>query len=388
MSRKGENIYKRKDGRWEGRYIAGRTKNGKAVYKSVYARSYTLVKQKMQQIKTDSNIRNICPDTEKNHRTFASFLWEWLDFVKPRIKESSYVRYANLIEHHMEQQIGKHFPEDIDTRLIDDYINTLLRKKENEGAGLSAKTAADILGVTKSVIQYIDSRYKPLHCDLSQITIKKEEARMRILSREEQEVLVRYLLANPSRMNVGILLTLFTGLRIGELCALRWSDIRIEERVICVERTMQRIQNRRENRHTGQETDDLPRKTKIIITTPKSSKSIRKIPLPDQISQILKAGKCCGSEYFLTGKEQSYIEPRTMQYHFKKVLKQARVPEANYHALRHTFATRCVELGFDIKSLSEILGHASVNITLNRYVHPSMDVKKDNMEKLAFLIAV
>ena len=89
----------------------------------------------------------------------------------------------------------------------------------------------------------------------------------------------------------------------------------------------------------------------------------------------------------MTGKTNSCVEPRTLQYHFKKILQKSRIQEANYHALRHTFATRCIELGFDIKSLSEILGHASVNITLNRYVHPSMEMKRDNMEKLSELIA-
>lgn len=146
---------------------------------------------------------------------------------------------------------------------------------------------------------------------------------------------------------------------------------------------MQRIQNKR---------PEKPRlewgsRTRIIITPPKSSKSIRHIPIPEGVAEVLGEYQRHGNEYLLTGKENRYVEPRTLQYHFKKVLKKSSIEEANYHALRHTFATRCIELGFDIKSLSEILGHASVNITLNRYVHPSMELKRDNMEKLSGLIA-
>lgn len=129
------------------------------------------------------------------------------------------------------------------------------------------------------------------------------------------------------------------------------------------------------------------KRTRIIITPPKSRKSIRHIPIPDGVAQILEGYQRYGNEYLLTGKTNSFVEPRTLQYHFKKILQKSRIQEANYHALRHTFATRCIELGFDIKSLSEILGHASVNITLNRYVHPSMEMKRDNMEKLSELIA-
>ena len=129
-------------------------------------------------------------------------------------------------------------------------------------------------------------------------------------------------------------------------------------------------------------------KTEVIVTTPKSSCSIRKIPLPDEILEILVLNKKASSGYVLTNDEYKFIEPRTMQNKFKKILKAAGIENANFHALRHTFATRCVELGFDVKSLSEILGHATVNITMNRYVHPTYEMKKENMKKLSGLLAV
>ena len=390
MARKGENIYRRKDGRWEGRYIADRAKDGRARYRSVYAKSYSQVKQKLQEAKEmvqkEHRIQNL-PEAEK---PFSEFLYRWLDYIRPRIKESSYVKYVNLIELHIDQEIGAVPLGRLNTEMIDEFINTMLTGKEGMEP-LAAKTVTDILGVVRNVIRYINTRYQRLDCDLSQITIKKEESRMRILSREEEEQLIRYLMEYPSPMNCGIFLTLFTGLRIGELCALTWGDIHLREKEVYIQKTMQRIQNKQptstrpsQKRMQDQEKE---KRTRIIITPPTSRKSIRDIPIPDGVAQILEGYQRYGNEYLLTGKTNSFVEPRTLQYHFKKILQKSRIQEANYHALRHTFATRCIELGFDIKSLSEILGHASVNITLNRYVHPSMEMKRDNMEKLSELIA-
>lgn len=390
MARKGENIYRRKDGRWEGRYIADRAKDGRARYRSVYAKSYSQVKQKLQEAKEmvqkEHRIQNL-PEAEK---PFSEFLYRWLDYIRPRIKESSYVKYVNLIELHIDQEIGAVPLGRLNTEMIDEFINTMLTGKEGMEP-LAAKTVTDILGVVRNVIRYINTRYQRLDCDLSQITIKKEESRMRILSREEEEQLIRYLMEYPSPMNCGIFLTLFTGLRIGELCALTWGDIHLREKEVYIQKTMQRIQNKQptstrpsQKRMQDQEKE---KRTRIIITPPKSRKSIRHIPIPDGVAQILEGYQRYGNEYLLTGKTNNFVEPRTLQYHFKKILQKSRIQEANYHALRHTFATRCIELGFDIKSLSEILGHASVNITLNRYVHPSMEMKRDNMEKLSELIA-
>ena len=390
MARKGENIYRRKDGRWEGRYIADRAKDGRARYRSVYAKSYSQVKQKLQEAKEmvqkEHRIQNL-PEAEK---PFSEFLYRWLDYIRPRIKESSYVKYVNLIELHIDQEIGAVPLGRLNTEMIDEFINTMLTGKEGMEP-LAAKTVTDILGVVRNVIRYINTRYQRLDCDLSQITIKKEESRMRILSREEEEQLIRYLMEYPSPMNCGIFLTLFTGLRIGELCALTWGDIHLREKEVYIQKTMQRIQNKQptstrpsQKRMQDQEKE---KRTRIIITPPKSRKSIRHIPIPDGVAQILEGYQRYGNEYLLTGKTNSFVEPRTLQDHFKKILQKSRIQEANYHALRHTFATRCIELGFDIKSLSEILGHASVNITLNRYVHPSMEMKRDNMEKLSELIA-
>ena len=200
---------------------------------------------------------------------------------------------------------------------------------------------------------------------------------MSVFTNSEQERLCEYLSLNLNHYNIGILLCLFTGIRIGELCALRWEDISISERTIYIHQTMQRIQRKNDDK-----------KTIIHISTPKSQCSIRTIPIPDNLIEMIIQFSTLQSGYFLTENDSKFVEPRTLQNHFKKVLREIDITDKNFHSLRHTFATRCVELGFDVKSLSEILGHASVNITMNRYVHPSLELKRENMQRLSDLIAV
>lgn len=171
-----------------------------------------------------------------------------------------------------------------------------------------------------------------------------------------------------SPSNLGIFISAVTGIRIGELCALKWSDIDLEKRIIAVSKTMQRIKN------IGGKTA-----TKIVITPPKSKTSAREIPVPDVLYSYLKKMQCDNDCYVLTGKKL-FAEPRTMQYRFASILKRIGLPQVNFHAMRHMFATKCVDVGVDVKTLSEILGHCSVEITLNRYVHSSIERKRSCMK--------
>ncbi len=177
---------------------------------------------------------------------------------------------------------------------------------------------------------------------------------------------------------LGILICLFTGIRLGELRALTWDNISIDTKKLHIKKTMQRLQDK---------SKEATHKTYISIDEPKSRCSVRTIPIPDNIMQDLDPAYSRNA-YVLTGNTKEFIEPRTMENRFKSILKKCNIADANFHSLRHTFATRCIEVGFDIKSLSEILGHANVNITLNRYVHPSMEQKRKNMDKLSSMFAV
>ena len=169
-----------------------------------------------------------------------------------------------------------------------------------------------------------------------------------------------------------------TGLRIGEICALQWEDISLTEGFIYVHQTMQRLQTNGSGNT----------KTTVKISTPKSKCSIRTIPLPESLGQLISREFPARQGFVLACGEEKYVEPRVMQNYFRYVQEQCGLEPVNFHALRHTFATCCVEVGFDVKSLSEILGHANVNITMNRYVHPSMELKHQNMQKLSGLFAV
>lgn len=195
---------------------------------------------------------------------------------------------------------------------------------------------------------------------------------MRVLSKKEQQQLECVLMQDTDLTKFMVLLCLYTGIRIGEACALRWEHLQLDSGILKVRETMQRIQA----------PQNIAAKTRVIITEPKSACSKRDIPLPKFLIQYAAQFQTERKAFVLTGETDQFIEPRTLQNRFRNYVKASRIEHANYHALRHTFATRCVELGFEIKSLSEILGHSNVNITLNKYVHSSIELKKQNMEKL------
>jgi len=375
MPRKGENIYKRKDGRWEGRYIKSRTSDGKSIYGYVYAKTYRDVKKKLHaaaySIKT-----TIVPNTDLE--SFEGVAMEWFENIKLQTKESTSNKYWNLLNSYILPVYAEQLLRDISCDFIENYCNTLLVSGGSKKAGLSPKTVSDILSVIRNILKFAIKRGKYVPCDGRGIQIKQASKEMRVLSKSEQENLCQYLKSEPNSCNIGILICLFTGLRVGEVCALRWEDVSFPEQTIRIHQTLQRVQDR-----VGTE-----KRTKLVVTAPKSACSIRTIPVPTTLISILSEYKTSSKGYLLTNSESVLIEPRTMQNHFKIALDKSGVAPANFHALRHTFATRCVELGFDVKSLSEILGHATVNITMNRYVHPSLDLKKENMQRLSSLLTV
>lgn len=374
MPRKGENIYKRKDGRWEGRYIKSRDGSGRAKYGYVYGKSYREAKQKqhdaLRELKNSfEDENNQVISCRSNIKILSK---DWLASIKPQIKQSTFNKYHNLLVSYILPYLGD---TDINNLAVDklyECCNYLLQKGGKKGSGLSAKTVSDVLSLIRRIICYASSRGYNTQCTGKELSINQPPKSINVLTQSEQDILYQYLYNHQSERNLGILLCLFTGLRIGEICALEWADISLESGTIYVHQNIQRIQIK-ENRG---------KKTKVVITTPKSQCSIRVIPIPDFIISILKSADIERQGYLLTGNKK-YLEPRTMENHFHKILDEISIRRVNFHTLRHTFATRCIEVGFDIKSLSEILGHSNVNITLNRYVHPSFQLKKENMELLS-----
>lgn len=309
------------------------------------------------------------------HPVFSDVSSEWLICQKPQIKESSYVKYANMVNAYLNPAFASRKIEEISRDDVSGFCIALVNNGGQRNSGLSPKTINDALSVLRSIFRYAEEEKGLNVSNISGISVKLPYRPMNILSISEQKNLEEYLRKELTPCNLGILLCMYTGLRIGEICALTWKDISSTEPVLYVNKTMQRIQ------HMG----DARPKTRVMISTPKSSRSVRAIPLPSEIYQLLQEQRKDSEAYVLTGTGSRYMEPRSLENRFKKALDHARIKHMGFHALRHTFATRCVELGFDIKSLSEILGHSSVNITLNKYVHPSMDLKRKNMNMLSGL---
>ncbi len=367
MSRKGENIYKRKDSRWEARYIKGHSSDGTAKYGYCYAKTYTEAKEKANKAKAQllSGVEFQPPNQAK----FAFYCDEWLQLNRNRVSESTYVKYTAIVEKHIKAKLGNLKTKALSTVLVENFSYELLCTKM-----LSPKTVRDILSVLRSILKYSMKHYPSLFTVVDIVYPKNVKKEMRVLTKDEQAVLIEFLSNNIDECKFGVLLALLTGMRIGEVCALKWKDISLEERFIRVAHTMQRLKNL---------TDQNEGKTKVLISDPKSDSSSRIIPLTSLSLQLCKGRFVHNPEAFvLTGSAERYIEPRTLQNKLKKYTKECGIRGVHFHVLRHTFATRCVEVGFEIKSLSEILGHASPQITLERYVHSSLELKRANMEKL------
>ena len=376
MSRKGENIYKRKDGRWEGRYILSYNLSGKAKYGYVYAKSYGEVKKKLLDRQTN-NMSSKATTTQKT--LYSNLLTDWLCSVKIRVKESTFARYKQLIDSHIDPVLGKYDIRNISTQLVEQYVTYLLECGRLDGTGgLSVKTVTDIIAIIKRTMEYAKYLEYSISCNLNKLSVKKSEyVEMRVLTSIEQNALLRVLFENMDQHKLGVLLCLYTGIRIGELCALRWENVCLQKGILKIRETMQRIQNT---------TDNGKSKTKLVITSPKSHSSVRDIPLPTWLIDILTPFQREPNAFLLSGESCKWTEPRIMQNHFQNYLSEGGIDHANFHSLRHTFATKCVEVGFDIKTLSEILGHTTVNITLNRYVHSSFEQKCSNMYKLTMAV--
>lgn len=358
MPKRGENIRKRKDGRWEARII---TDTGKT--KSIYAHSYREVKEKMKK-PPDETVTSF----DKSDFTFKDICNLWLTDNEIRNKKSTTAKYKSLCRNH----IFPYFENIKPNEIKENHINAFIRQKTCQ-CTLAAKTIHDIITLLIQIIRYGENNgyIPPVKNNILSPSVPKKE--LDILTEAEQKTLVNSIKNNITAENIGILLSLFAGLRLGEICALQWGDIDFNNGLISVTKTMQRI-----------EVENKATKTEIIIDTPKSQKSIRKIPIPDFLTDELKllSRGCSNEAYILTGSKTRFIEPRAYQYKFKKYLKQANIRDINFHSLRHTFATRAIEQQVDVKTLSELLGHSTVNFTLDRYVHPSFNLKKQNIEKL------
>ncbi len=372
MPKRGENIHKRKDGRWEARYRKGRKLDGTIIYGSVYGATYREAKKKMLIALAQPEMVTAPKELEC---TFGEVLRMWLEYNRIRCKGATYNKYQYLIDTHIIPQLGNVKMSTISATMV----NTFLMEKLTGGrldrtGGLSPSYVRSIMLVINGAIKYAVSEEicLPLKTKIFRPSIPKQE--LPILTLEAQKRLESHLFDEPDPTGVGILLSLYTGLRIGEVCALTWNDIDLSNHIIHIRHTISRVKST--NSSDGS-------KSMLILDVPKTKASTRDIPISSALYSILVGIGVRTPDHFIVSDSNQFLSPRTYEYRFHRLLKECGVEQLNYHALRHTFATRCIEAGVDVKSLSEILGHANVGITLGTYVHSSMELKRTQLEKLA-----
>lgn len=303
----------------------------------------------------------------KNKILYEEWIWNWLSSKKDYIKESTYANYSNIISNHIASDLGKYYINKLNNKILQNYLISKYKTgRLDKTGGLSNKTIRDIIAIIKSSLKAAvkEELIENINLDFTYPkSISKEK--VYTLSKEDQNKLINYILINSNEKTMGILLTLFSGIRIGELCALQWKDIDFKKNIIYINKTLQRVYIK----------DTENKYSKIIITNPKTHNAEREIPINKDFAQELKKFREISTNYILSNTDK-WIEPRTYRRFFENILKKANIEKINFHGLRHTFATNCIKLGVDYKTVSELLGHATVNITLNLYVHPQMSQKK------------
>lgn len=364
MGRRSDHIHKRKDGRWEGRYFIERKKDGKIHYGSVYGKTHKEVKAKLE------NITYCNPKVTTKNLTFKHLSELWLDSNRIRLKGSTIQKYEFLLNTHILPELGTINLSDINAAIINTFLS---RKSENgrknEFGALSASYMKTITLIISSVIHFgvQEKLCSPLNTKIYHPQETKRE--LCILSKEDQQKLEKQLTSVITPVGVGIMLSLHAGLRIGEVCALQWSNVDLGEKVIHIRSTICRVGK-----------NDGSNGTKLILGTPKTKASQRDIPISSVLYNVLTELKNVSDSTFIISESEHFMSPRTYEYRFHRILELCNVPSINYHALRHTFATRCIEAKMDVKTLSEILGHGKVSVTMDIYVHSSMDQKRKQLE--------
>ena len=298
----------------------------------------------------------------------------WIAVNEHKWKPSTKRKNLFLLEKHILPHLGNWPISKLSNTTIRSFLKDVayagnLRTKER----LSASYVRTIAVVLQAGIQCGISEGFPF---LTSIQIPKpcaEKTEIFVLSSRLQKKLEKYLLDNMNETKLGILLSLRIGVRIGEICALQWNDIDFDNRTITIRHTISRV-----SLHDGSA------KSMLILDEPKSKASIRTIPLTNELVFLLNNMQKVTSSPFVVSEKRCFLSPRTFDARYRRILKSAGFPVVNFHTLRHTFATRCVEAGVEIKALSEILGHANVSFTLNTYIHPSLEQKRQQLEKVVF----
>jgi integrase len=290
----------------------------------------------------------------------------WKTDKKQYVKKSSFSAYVLLTENHLAPIFGNQYT--IEEAEVQQFV---FQKIEQ---GLCHKTIKDILIVLKMVLKFgAKNKWLEYQAFDIQFPTEREKHDVEVLSRANQKKVMNYIQEHFTFRNLGILICLSSGIRIGEVCALNWEDIDTDRGIISIKRTIQRIYVIEEN----------IRKTEIILDTPKTKNSIREIPMSRDLLRILKPiKKIVNNSFFVLTNDEKPTEPRTYRSYYKNLMRELNMPELKFHGLRHSFATRCIESKCDYKTVSVLLGHSNISTTLNLYVHPNMEQKKKAIDQM------
>ena len=366
MAKKGENIYLRKDGRWEGRYIKGKNPGGKPVFGYIYGKQYSDVKRRMiiEKSKLYSKPTDCIIYGDGTFRSWAEY---WLEnIVRPHIKSVTYENYRRNAEKHIYPSLG-------DLQITDITPDHVQKTVDSLQSAIAPTTLQGVCRLLKSILTAAFEKNLIPQNPYNGIRLPKAKKRPpRVLSQKEQERLEEKLLKNGE---LEFLLCLYTGLRVGELCALRWEDADLENGTLYIRHSVHRIPN-----------ENGSPKTHLTLGSPKSADSIREIPVPGFIISLLKEYHTDSYEkpngFLFRGANGKCRDPRTLQQRIVRICKELGISGVHMHTLRHTFATRCLEKGVRYEVLCELLGHSSPQITLRHYAHCTPDDKRKSIELL------
>ncbi|MBQ8307150.1 MAG: site-specific integrase [Blautia sp.] len=375
MARKGENIHKRKDGRWEARYRRGRDAEGRIIYGYVYGRSYREARfLRNQRLGIRPGPGEAKPETAgvPADATFTEIIPLWQKEIRYTVKDSTWSCYETMVQRHIIPVLGGYAVRQFTNQMLHEFIEELYR------CGLGAGTVNLIETVLRQIIRYAEGIGIRTAEALSFPKVKNARNDIRLLDEEQYRTLYRYLEEHMDLFNLGLMVCFHTGLRVGELSGLRWEDFDLEKDRVFIRRTVSRIRNI--DRIPDPVTNRVNR-TVVSVRSPKSVNSIREIPLPDRLAGLLREMKGNDPDYLVTG-SQEVMEPRIIQRKYGELLQQLSITPVKIHGLRHQFSCRWMEQGYDAKSLSEILGHRSVRTTLDVYVHSRDEKKRSYMNQM------
>lgn len=371
MARHGENIYKRKDGRYEGRYVIGKKPDGKTKFGYIFGHSYMEVKARLTQKKAEL-FAHADPRIQRHGATIGQWMSLWMENeLLGSVKDSSYQTYKNQLNRHILPRLGNLELDALTPGAVHAFLQELLNARLSES-------------MTRSVYRLLSAGIRAAQDEglirknpCKRIRVQRGEGQeQRVLSRQEQKKAEFGLVESK---NMPALVSMYTGLRLGEICGLKWTDIDWENGTITVRRTVQRLSHKR---------SEGGKKTLLVIGSPKSCSSHRTIPVPAAILQRLQAmredmdEKNAPGEFVFSTTDHA-AEPRTIQRRFERVMKSLGIAGAHFHTLRHSFATRLLELGVDIKTVSVLLGHGSPRTTMDCYAHSLLGQQRSAINRLA-----